>query len=324
MSTKSKVLQILLANQGEPISGEKMATTLNLSRTAIWKGINELKKEGHNIRSTTNRGYDYLPSDVLSREEIDLMVAGETPPLTILIEEELASTNQTLKKMAIDGQATNTLLLTNKQTATRGRFGRPYFVADNNQGIYLSLLLHTNQPFAEIAQYTLITAVAMARAIEEFQGTTVEIKWVNDLYMNGKKVAGILSEAITDFETQTISSVIIGVGVNFAIPQADFPRELQERATSVFPTGLTDLSRNQLIASFLRHFYQLLDGADNPYIDDYRQRSFVLGKEVTFTYNRQAYQGLATDITTTGELVVTLPDGKEMTLSSGEISLTSY
>lgn len=325
MSTKSRVLKILLNNQGTPTSGETIAQELDLSRTAIWKAVNQLKKEGHNITSTTNLGYDYLPSDILSKEGILLELTDSLPDISVIIAEQLESTNQTLKKMAIDGAANNTLLLTNEQTKTRGRFGRDYYAAPGNQGLYFSLLLHANKKFDEVAQYTLITAVAMARTIEYFQEKTVDIKWVNDLYIEGKKVCGILSEAITDFETQTISSVIIGVGTNFAIPQTEFPDELQKKATSVFPDSQSTVSRNTFIAKFLTEFYAIIDFQEaSSYIDEYRQRSFVIGREVGFTYNRLAHQGIATDITQKGELVVTLNSGEKMTLSSGEISLSQY
>ncbi|WP_314063009.1 biotin--[acetyl-CoA-carboxylase] ligase [uncultured Vagococcus sp.] len=325
MSTKSAVLTILLENQGTPISGETIATKLSLSRTAIWKAINELKKEGHHIESVTNQGYTYLASDVLTAEGINLYLAPTTPKLSIQIVDELESTNQTLKKMAIDGAPTNTLLLVNKQTKTRGRFGREYFAVDSGQGVYFSLLLHANQQFSEVAQYTLITAVAIARAIEHFQDRKVMIKWVNDVFIDQQKVCGILSEAMTDVETQTIGSVIIGAGTNYTLTMEDFPEELRHKATSVFPDGYAKVSRNQFVATFLNEFYQLLaNQATQPVIDEYRERSLVLGREVTFTYNRQPCKGTATTVNDRGELVVNLDNGEQLTLSSGEISLTSY
>lgn len=325
MSTKSAVLRILLDNQGTPISGEAVAQRLSVSRTAIWKAINELKKDGHQIESVTNQGYTYRASDILTAEGIDYHLAPGTPVMTIQIVDELESTNQTLKKMAIDGVPSNTLLIVNKQTKTRGRFGREYFAVDSGQGIYFSLLLHANQQFSEVAQYTLITAVAMARTIETFQKRPATIKWVNDVFIEGQKVAGILSEAMTDVETQTIGSVIIGVGTNFTITEDDFPEELRQKATSVFPDGQATTSRNQFVATFLNEFYQLLvDQPQHPTIEEYRSRSLVIGKEVTFTYNRKPYKGIATTINDQGELVVTLDTGDVLSLSSGEISLSSY
>lgn len=325
MSTKSAVLTILLENQGTPISGEIIAQELALSRTAIWKAINELKKDGHHIESVTNQGYTYLASDILTAEGIQLYLAPTTPKVTIKIVDELESTNQSLKKMAIDGAPSNTLLIVNKQTKTRGRFGREYFAVDSGQGVYFSLLLHANQQFSEVAQYTLMTAVAIARAIETFQKQTVSIKWVNDVFIGQQKVCGILSEAITDVETQTIGSVIIGIGTNFTLTKTDFPEELRHKATSVFPDGHATVSRNQFVATFLNEFYQLLaKQPTHPVIDEYRERSLVIGREVTFTYNRQPYKGIATTINDRGELVVTLDTNETLTLSSGEISLTSY
>ena len=324
MSTQSNVLKILLEHQEAPVSGARIGADLNVSRTAIWKAINELKKLGHQIESIPNKGYRYMHSDILSREGLLADLGKAVPSLNIIVEEELASTNQTLKKMAIDGAPSPTLLVTRRQTATRGRFGRAYFAPTTEEGIYFSLLLNPGKTLPDVTQYTLITAVAMVKTLEQYTSAAVAIKWVNDIYLQGKKVSGILSEAISDFETQTISAIIIGVGTNFKIPTSNFPLELQERATSLFPDGQATATRSQVIATFIQTFFALLAGPPEAFLAEYRRHSFVLNQRVSFKQNQVEYSGIARTITSRGELVVELADGSQHTLSSGEISLSAY
>ncbi len=321
MTTKNYVLEILLNKAPAYISGEEMAKKLQVSRTAIWKAVNQLKKEGHQIISSTNKGYLYIPDDILSKEGIVYYLKKTTPKLTIQVTKEVDSTNKVLKLAAIRGAADNTVLVTNKQTATKGRFGRDFFAADE-KGIYFSFLLHPDPNLIEPTQYTLITAVAISHAIEKITQIPVSVKWVNDLYINDKKVCGILSEALSDFETNTISSIIIGIGINFSIPQDSFPNSIKKKAGSIFSTQEPTCSRNQLIGEILNQFYQLLQELpEKHYLEEYRKRSFVIGKEVSFTYHDHEQTGQAIDIGNKGELIVLLENQEKISLSSGEISL---
>lgn len=326
MTTKDKVLALLINDYPQAISGEHIATQLNLSRTSIWKAIQELKKEGHHIISTPNVGYQYVPNNTLSAAAISHFLSPDLKKaIQIELKEEVASTNQLLKQQADSINADHYLLIANNQTKTRGRFGREYFASDKGNGIYFSLMLHPHCELDYIPQYTIITAVALVKAIQDLTDKHPNIKWVNDIYLNEKKIAGILSEAITNIETQTISTIIIGVGINFSIPQQEFPVDLQEKATSLFSKEAPTISRNELIARFLTHFYDCLNHLDTyPFMDIYRQHSFVLGRLVSFTQNQKKYQGKAIQITDKGELVVELADQSQKILSSGEISLQSY
>lgn len=320
MSTKSQVLTLLIKKTGYYISGEEMAQKLSLSRNAIWKAINELRKEGHVIISTKHKGYCYETSDVLCAEGIKLELADTTPPLMITVLNQSESTMKDAKIAALNGQPNNTLIIANMQEAPHGRFGRPFF-SKSGHGIYMSMLLRPNKNFSEMAQYTVIMAVAVAKAMDELTDVTTEIKWVNDIYINGKKVCGILSEAMADFESGHIANVVIGMGINFSLKQKDFPKELQQKACSLYPTGNPTITRNQLIASIWNQFYQLVDEPVENYLTTYRDKSFVLGKTVSFTQAGKNYEGIAVAIDDYGELIVRLPDYTEKKLSSGEISL---
>lgn len=323
MSTKSQVLTLLMEQAPNALSGEEMGQQLSISRTAVWKAVNELKKEGHLISSSRTKGYRYESSDILSAEGIQLLLDAQTPKLTITVVDSSESTMKDARLAAINGQPTNTLIVADMQEAPKGRFGRPFF-AKAGSGIYMSMLLRPKQNLESIAQYTLIMAVAIAKAMDELAHVHTEIKWVNDIYLHQKKVCGILSEAMSDVESGQINHVVIGMGINFSLPESEFPGELHEKATSLFPTGSPTITRNELIAAIWNHFYYLLNQTSTQsFLTTYREKSFVLGKIVQFSQAGQAYEGRATAINERGELVVQLPDQSEKVLSSGEISLRS-
>lgn len=315
MSTKEKILARLKANE-DVLSGEALAQELGVSRTAIWKAIKELEKKGYQIQHTAT-GYRYQPSDILDAKEIQ---AGIQQAIDISVQETSTSTMKDAQLAVMDGKKSPLLIVADMQEAPRGRFNRPFFAA-KQQGIYMSMLLEPKEQLQELPQYTILMAVAVAEAIDELLGVDTQIKWVNDIYLNQKKIVGILSEAMTDIETNSLKYVIIGMGINFSIPQENYPEELQEKATSLFPDGKATITRNQLIINIWNRFFDLLTDQAT-YLGTYRKKSFVLGKKVTFKRKDHTYVGTAAAITDTGELVVDLGEEK-MILSSGEISLSS-
>ncbi len=315
LTTKEKVLARLKAAE-EILSGEALAQELGVSRTAIWKAIKELEKKGYQIQHLAN-GYRYQPSDILDAKEIQEHI-NQAVDVTVL--ETSDSTMKDAQLAVMEGKKSPLLIVADMQKAPRGRFNRPFFAA-KQQGIYMSLLLEPKEQLQELPQYTILMAVAVAEAIDELLGVESQIKWVNDIYLNHKKVVGILSEAMTDVETNSLKYIIIGMGINFSIPQENYPEELREKATSLFSDGKATTTRNQLIINIWNRFFDLL-AEQTTYLDSYRKKSFVLGKKITFKRKEQLYLGTAVAITDIGELVVDLGDEK-VTLSSGEISLSS-
>ncbi|KAF1304632.1 biotin--[acetyl-CoA-carboxylase] ligase [Candidatus Enterococcus willemsii] len=314
MSTKQQVLT-LLRHSGAIFSGEKLAQEIGVSRTAIWKAVRELEKMGYIIQRHAN-GYQYLPSDVLENTAI---AQTHLPSEHIFLMDETESTMKVAKLAALNQQEAPALYIAETQTGGHGRFGRPFFSPKGQ--IYMSLLLNPNQSFEELPQYTLLAAVAVSLAIDEVTGRKTDIKWVNDIYLDGKKICGILSEATSDFEAGRISHVILGMGINFSIPPETFPDGLEKKASSLFPDGKPTVSRNQLIQLIWQNFFELLDGLpDNSYLKVYREKSFVLGKTVSFVQQGVTYSGIAKEISDTGELLVETSIGLK-NLSSGEISL---
>ncbi|MDR1012871.1 MAG: biotin--[acetyl-CoA-carboxylase] ligase [Lactobacillales bacterium] len=318
MKTKELVLKELVKNLNQNISGEKLAKFLNLSRTTIWKVIHELINEGYEINSKTNKGYCFHMPKRLSKEVIAFLLSEKTPIKHIEFKEKTDSTQNDAKRFSFSNKE-EVLVISDYQSAGRGRFNRVYF-SSLKKGFYMSLLLFHRFMSLEVSQYTLLAAVAVVYAIKNLTAKKPLIKWVNDIYLNGKKICGILSEAITDIESNQVTSIIIGIGFNFSIQQEEFPKELRQKATSLFIDSKPSISRNELIAEIWKQFYQLID---HDFIEIYRKHSFVLGKQIIFTENDVTYKGVAKQITALGQLKILLDNGKIKTLNAGEISLKS-
>lgn len=307
-----EILYQTLTQAKDYVNGEQLAQEMGLSRTSIWKAIQRLEKEGIEIESIKNRGYKILSGDLLIPQVIE-----EHCPLTVSYNPQCQSTQLDAKNAMEAGEHSSTLYLAPYQMAGKGRFGRDYF-SPSQGGIYMSLHLKPNLPFDQAPAYTLMVAAAIYKALKNLALLDIDIKWVNDIYYKGKKVGGILTEAISSIETGLITDVIIGVGLNFSITK--FPTELKDKAGSLFDSQ-PPISRNELIAEIWKEFFNT---PEEELIYLYKQRSLVLGKEVRFEQNQTSYQGLAKDISDSGQLLVQLTDGQERWLNSGEISLKQW
>lgn len=342
MSTRENVLKALEDNKGAAVSGEELANRLNISRAAVWKAIQELRKEGYRIEAVTNRGYCLSPdSDVLSREGILSCLDGDFPAERIHVFKSLESTNLTAKKMALDGAPPGTVVIAGEQTGGRGRMGRSFYSPPDG-GIYMSFILKPQFDAAKSVLITTAASVAVCKAIENVTGISCRIKWVNDIYFGEKKICGILTEAVTDFESGHIDYIVCGIGINYS---TSFPEELSGIAGSLFeppsPSGELstgkeiftgrEISRNRLIAEIINQILKISENLDaKTFIEDYRSRSFVLGKEILIIPRagndgeRNLTEGIpaeAVDIDGDGGLVVRYRDGSLGTLNSGEISI---
>lgn len=311
MKTYEKIY-LLLSQAENYVSGEELAQQLDVSRTAVWKAIQQLEKKGVNILSAHHHGYKIIGGDLLVPEWI-----SEQLQIPVHWEPNSISTQQDAKQGIEVGHTAPSLYLAPTQAGAKGRFGRAFF-ADEHGGIYLSLRLSPQAHFSAIKPYTILVAAAMVKAIESLTQLPVQIKWVNDIYLGEKKVAGILTEAISSIETRTVTDVIIGIGLNFHI--SHFPETIAGQAGSLFAEQPT-ITRNQLIVAIWKAFF---DTPEEELLALYKEKSLVLGKQVTFVENQITYHGLAMDLMDTGELIVLLPDQSQKILSSGEISLTSW
>ena len=319
--TKEAILEYLWKNADTYISGAELARTLSVSRTAVWKAIEQLRLEGYIIESVTNRGYRLLSeSDVLSEEGIRKHLRYKN--LTLEVFKSISSTNTVLKGRAADGAPEGLALVAMEQTEGRGRMGRSFY-SPSDSGVYLSLLLRPEISAVEATGITACAAVAVAEAIEELSGIPAEIKWVNDVLVRGKKVCGILTEASMDIESGLMSYVIVGIGINTSIPAGDFPEELQGVAGAIFDGGKLPELRCRMAAAVLDKFmgyYEHL--SDKSFFDGYRERSVVLGKPINILAPGKApVPAKALELDRDFALLVQLSDGRTERVNSGEVSI---
>lgn len=323
MSSKQEILKILEKNRGVVISGEALAASLQISRAAVWKSIHSLREEGYRITAVTNQGYCLLAeNDRLSAEGISAFLENERDAEKIRVYPVLASTNQTAKKLAMEGAAHGTVVLADMQTAGRGRMGRSFYSPTGN-GIYMSILLRPTQLTTENSiLVTTAASVAVCRAIFEVSGQETQIKWVNDIYQENRKICGILTEAITDFETGGIECLILGIGVNLRGKREELPSELQDIVGFVFDEEEAPVTRNRMVAEVIKEIGCLEEWIKNKsYLEEYRRRSNVLGKEIQVIQQGTCIPAKAIDIDDNGGLVIQLQDKRVKTLCSGEISI---
>jgi BirA family biotin operon repressor/biotin-[acetyl-CoA-carboxylase] ligase len=332
MSTKGNVLKALEENKGGSVSGEELASRLGISRAAVWKAIQELRKEGYRVDAITNKGYSLArDSDVLSAEGILPYV--KIPAMTdrIHVFRTVESTNLTAKKMALDGAPAGTVVIAEEQTKGRGRMGRSFYSPPAG-GIYMTFILKPRFDPAKSVLITTAASVAVCKAIESVTGISCRIKWVNDIYLDGKKICGILTEAVTDSESGHIDYIVLGIGINYSTARDLFPKELSGVAGSLFESAPEDgVTRNRLIAEVINQVLEVNEKLETrEFVTEYKNRSFVLGKEIlvipTADLSRDGnpsagIPATAEDIDEDGGLVVRYRDGSVQTLNSGEISI---
>ncbi len=317
MAIKNEIAAILEQCRGTAVSGQELADRLGVSRAAVWKAVKQLQEDGYSISAVTNRGYCLEDiSDVLTTEGIRLHLTEKYREIPVEVFHSVSSTNTETKAAALRGAPHGTLIAADEQTAGRGRFGKPFY-SPANTGLYMSVLLKPQKPLSDCVGITIAAACAITDSLETVCGIHAGIKWVNDIFFSGRKISGILTEAMSDFESGMVESVVVGIGVN--ISTENFPEELSGIAGSV---GVF-VERNRLCADIA---CRLLDYSENPsspeLLEKYRSRSVVLGHEITFWQNNAERTGKALEIDDSGRLVIETSSGIE-TLRSGEISICS-
>ena len=251
MTSKEKILAFLETNKDSYTSGEAMATSLGLSRNAIWKAINDLRKEGYHIDAVSNKGYRLAKdNDIISKQGILSYINDSNSPASdnIHIYEAVASTNKTAKEMAIAGANHGTLIIARKQESGKGRRNHIFFSPEG--GIYMSIILSPDKlPTLDKDVLTAYTGVSVCNAINELCSIAPRIKPINDLFVDSRKICGILTESGIEFETGLVQWIVIGIGINFDSNISAFPKDLQDIVGSLYLPGQAQISKNQLIAN---------------------------------------------------------------------------
>lgn len=318
LATKEAVLTFLEQNRGRFVSGSELAKALSLSRTAVWKAVQRLEEDGYAISAVKNKGYRLeTDSDRLSGAGIRAFLPEKYRNNAVIFFEKTDSTNTQAKRFALEGAEHGTIVAASEQTAGHGQSGKSFFSPDS--GLYLTTILKPPTGMADPQKITIAAAVAVCRAIEAQTPLEPKIKWVNDVYLDGKKVCGILTEAVTDLESGGIDSIVVGAGVNCALEAENIPPELRGIAGSLNAKGL---SRCRLASDIAGGILDAFDDLDAPtLIAEYRRRSFLYGMEISFRKNGEALSGTVTGISDAGNLLVRLSNGETLSLTSGEVSI---
>lgn len=322
---KENIISILESNKGLFISGEKIANNLKVSRTAIWKAIKSLKNDGYNIHSVSNKGYALSKeTDILSSKVIKNNMLKYDDKFNFIIHKTVASTNIIARELAINGAESGTVVIAEEQTSGYGRNGKSFF-SPYGTGIYMSIILNLKKEKKIFNSSFITTAAAMAvsKSIEEISNENTQIKWVNDVFINGKKVCGILTEGAFSFEDGKLDYAVIGIGVNVNFPKDGFPKELNNIAASINSKNNANSNtksdiRNILVAKILENLYDYYFNDVNFY-EEYKKRSFLIGKKVSININNKEHIVKVLDIDKTFALVAKFQDGKIDKIVSGSI-----
>lgn len=320
-SNKDRVLE-LIRDCEDYISGQEICEKLGISRTAVWKNINLLKEEGYVIEAVRNKGYRLvMNTSQLSRAEIILGMNTKEIGRKLVVTEELDSTNNEVKRMAEQGAENGLLVVSNSQTAGKGRRGR-YWESPKGSNIYMSLLLRPGFLPERASMLTLVAALAVREAVFYVTGISTQIKWPNDLVYKGKKICGILTEMSA--EADYINHVVIGIGINTNIKE--FPEEIRKTATSLLLESGKNIDRNSLISAFCNSFerkYECFKEKKNMtlLLDEYNENLVNNGRVVRIIESSGEYEGISKGIDEEGKLTVKIEDGTVKRIMSGEVSV---
>ncbi|HNX28115.1 MAG TPA: biotin--[acetyl-CoA-carboxylase] ligase [Syntrophomonadaceae bacterium] len=326
MALRESVLKALKAGNGEWVSGETLSQTLNVSRTAVWKQVQNLSTEGYKIESSPKKGYRISnPVDLLSPEEVKPGLLTEVfGQDNYFYYRQTDSTNKRARALANDGYPEGTVIVAEEQTDGRGRRGRSWY-SPSNQGIYMSIILRPAFPLRQISRLSLLAGVASAEALKDELGLQPSIKWPNDILINGRKITGILSEAVTDMDS--IEYIVLGIGININNLPQEFPEDFRTPPTSVLAENGQPGSRVKLLRKLLlsleRQYNFLEDDNFTPILEKARRLSMTLGQKVYFDEGSEVISGEAIDLDDKGYLLVRDYKGTIHTVMSGEISLLS-
>lgn len=317
---KAEILKMLRETDSY-VSGQELCNKFGVSRTAVWKAINQLKENGYEIEAVQNKGYHLLSApDVMDVTELESIHSTEWAGCEIYYFDSIDSTNTKAKELAEEGHPSGTLVVADRQTAGKGRRGRSW-ESPTGIGIFMTLMLKPEINPNHASMLTLVAAMATTRAIRRVTGVPAMIKWPNDIVMNGKKVCGILTEMSAQFDY--INHIVIGIGIN--VHNEEFPEEIKETASSLFLESGQHIHRASLIEAFLEEFEDVyaeylktedMEGLQKEYDAMLVNR----GRQVRVLDPKEPFEGKAMGITKKGELIVDTWESRKL-VSSGEVSV---
>lgn len=327
MKTDKSAILALLRNNKDFVSGQQLCERFQVSRTAVWKIINQLKEEGYQIEAVSRKGYRLLESpDVLSKSEIASRLETVWAGQNLYYFDETGSTNADAKRLAEEGAPHGTTVVADMQKNGRGRRGRTW-QSPAGKAVYMTILLKPDFAPDKASMLTLVMALGVAEAVEEMTGLETGIKWPNDIVVNRRKVCGILTEMEMNVESDYIQYVVCGVGINVNNDDPkEFPAQIEKTATSLKIEAGQTVKRAALIERVLAHFEQNYDkfvtkGDLSDLLEKYEWYLLNRNSQVRVLDPQGVYSGIARGISPAGELLVEKEDGTVAKVYAGEVSV---
>lgn len=318
---KEEILRLLRSADGY-ISGQELCNRFGVSRTAVWKAINQLKEAGYEIEAQQNKGYKLMAApDLMTEAEIKSLMHTDWVAKEVLYFDTIDSTNIKAQELAEKGYLSGTLVVADKQESGKGRRGRSW-VSPSGTGIFMTLMIKPDINPNNASMLTLVAALAVAKAITSVTGEEAMIKWPNDIVVNGKKVCGILTEMNAQFDY--INHIVVGIGIN--VHNESFPEEISQMASSLMiEAGGKRFHRAQIIAETMSYFEQYYDTflktQDlSALVREYDELLVNRNKSVRVLDPKEPFDGKAMGITPKGELIVDTWESRKL-VSSGEVSV---
>ena len=319
---RARILKLLRQQSQDYLSGEEISRQLAVSRTAVWKHIQELKNHGYEIEAHPRKGYRLKSRpDLLLPEEIRAGLATQLLGKQIVHFYDTSSTNNEAKRLAADDAVEGTIVVSEAQTLGRGRLNRGWFSPPGG-GVWVSVILRPPFPPQEAPKCTLMAAVATVEAIREASGLNCGIKWPNDILWQGRKLVGILTEMSAEMDA--INFVVLGIGINVSLQENDFPEELRNIGASISMGAGREVSRVEVLQKLLErleYWYQVVkqEGFE-PVLEAWRRESVTLGQPVRVLAGEETYDGVAEELAEDGSLLVRTENGLRRVLA-GDVSL---
>ena len=308
--------------KGEPVSGEELGRTIGISRTAVWKHINELRREGYRIDSVPSKGYYFVSApDALLPEEIKAGLKTQVMGRDIAYQKETPSTQEIAKALASQGVVEGAIVVAETQSGGRGRVGRQWSSPEG--GIYFSVVLRPDMKPSAALRLPLVAGVAVAQAIKRNTKLAPKLKWPNDIMLQNRKVGGILTEMSAEMDR--LDWVIVGIGLNVNTPHESFPEDVEGVATSLMEAGGKSIPRVKLLQDILFEFESLYHGLAisgfEPIRVKWKALSNTIGANVVVSMPTEKVTGTAVDIDSDGALILKKKDGSLERIIAGVVSL---
>lgn len=324
MSLDARILSSLRAAKDGSVAGTDLANSLGVSRAAVWARIEEMRQLGYEIEASPHHGYrlisvpDVLHADDLISRLPEHRIVGRD----IRVFQETTSTNDVVEKFARDGVSEGVVVFAESQSKGRGRMGRRW-MSPPGKGLWFSLLLRPKLRPTAVTQITVIAATALVRAIQKETGLIPDIKWPNDIWINGRKVAGVLTEMSAELDT--VKHVTLGIGLDVNLEEKDMPPELRQIASSLCIETGHKLDRAEMAATLLRElefdYERISRGNFEAVADEWEQRCITVGRQVSINLGLKVLKGRAEALDGDGALLLRSEHGHLERIIGGDVTL---